>query len=79
MMVEQNTMAAKTVSKKSQKRDAPREMNFLTINGMTLSLGDLRKADFSQLHDPKASVKSIQNWAIQLSNILRGFAEDQND
>ena len=79
MMAEQNTMAGKTESKKSQKRDAPREMNFLTINGMTLSLGDLRKADFAQLHNPKASVKSIQAWAIQLSNILRGFSEENAD
>lgn len=72
-------MAGKTVSRKSQRRDAPREMNFLTINGMTLSLGDLRKVDFAQLQDPKASVKSIQAWAIQLNNILRGFAEASNE
>lgn len=72
-------MAGKTESKKSQRRDAPQEMNFLTINGMTLSLGDLRKSDFSQLHDPKASVKSIQAWAIQLNNIIRGFAEVNSD
>ena len=54
-------------------------MNFLTINGMTLSLGDLRKADFAALEDPKASVKSIQAWAIQLNTILRGFAEEHNE
>lgn len=78
-MAECKTMAGKTDNKKTQKRDAPQEMNFLTINGMTLSLGDLRKADFSQLQDPKASVKSIQAWAIQLNNILRGFAEDHSD
>ncbi len=68
-------MAGKTERKKSQKRDAPQVMNFLNINGMILSLGDLRKADFSELEDPKASVKSIQEWAIQVSNILRGFSK----
>lgn len=68
-------MAGNTERKKSQKRDAPQVMNFLNINGMTLSLGDLRKADFSELEDPKASVKSIQEWAIQVSNILRGFSK----
>ena len=72
-------MAGNTERKKSQKRDAPRVMNFLNINGMTLSLGDLRKADFSELENPKASVKSIQAWAIQLSNILRGFAEENGN
>lgn len=68
-------MAGKNEDKKPQRRDAPKSMNFLTINGMTLSLGDIRKTDFSELHNPKASVKSIQAWAIQLSNILRGYAE----
>lgn len=72
-------MAGKTENKRAQKREAPREMNFITINGMTFSLGDLRKADFSQLQDPKASVKSIQAWAIQVNNILRGFSEDHSD
>jgi hypothetical protein len=67
-------MAGNTERKKTQKRAAPQVMNFLNINGMTLSLGDLRKADFSEIEDPKASVKSIQEWAIQVSNILRGFS-----
>lgn len=67
-------MAVKTGIKKSKKRDSPLAMNFLTINGMTLSLGDLRKADFSQLPNPKASVKSIQDWCVQVGNILRGFS-----
>ena len=74
MRVELRTMAGNTERKKPQKRSAPQVMNFLNINGMTLSLGDLRKADFSGLEDPKASVKSIQEWAIQVSNILRGFS-----
>lgn len=72
-------MSGKSENKNGSKRDAPRVLNFLTINGMTLSLGDLRKADFSALEDPKASVKSIQSWAIQLNNILRGFAEEHNE
>jgi hypothetical protein len=54
-------------------------MNFLNINGMTLSLGDLRKSDFSAVEDPKCSVKSLQTWAIQLNNILRGFSQAQED
>lgn len=68
-------MAARTGTTKSQKRDVPLNMNFLTINGMTLSLGDLRKIDFSQLKDPNASVKSIQAWCIQVGDILRGFSQ----
>ena len=68
-------MATKTAEKKSAKRDAPKIMNFLTINGSVYTLGDLRKTDFSALEDPKASVKSIQAWAIQLNNILRGFSQ----
>lgn len=70
-------MATKTADKKSAKRDAPQIMNFLTVNGSVYALGDLRKADFSTLEDPKASVKSIQAWAIQLNNILRGFSQEQ--
>lgn len=69
-------MSTKETEKKNSKRDAPAIVNFLSINGMTLSLGDLRKADFSAIEDPKASVKSIQAWAIQLNNILRGFSEN---
>ena len=72
-------MAGNTDKKKSQKRDVPQVMNFLNINGMTLSLGDLRKADFSELKNPQASVKSIQAWAVQLNNVLRGFAQGAND
>lgn len=34
-----------------------------------------RTADFAELEDPKASVKSIQAWAINLNNILRGFSQ----
>ena len=64
-----------TAEEKCGKRDTPKLMNFLTINGMTLSLGDLRKADFASLEDPKASVNSLKAWAIQLNNILRGFSE----
>lgn len=67
-------MANKTTKKKVASRENPRVMNFLNINGMTLSLGDLRKADFSALEDPKCSVKSLQAWAIELNNILRGFS-----
>lgn len=70
-------MAIKTTKRKVASRENPKVMNFLNINGMTLSLGDLRKADFSSVEDPKASVKSIQAWAIQLNNILRGFSQVQ--
>lgn len=73
-------MASKrSLSKKSSHRDTPQIMNFFQVNGMTYSLGDIRKADFSALGNPKASVKSIQDWAIQLSNILRGFELDESD
>ena len=70
-------MSTKSTEKKSGKRDNPRIMNFLTVGGMTLSLGDLRKADFSALQDPKASVNSLKTWAIQLNNILRGFSQEE--
>lgn len=72
-------MAGKNKDKKPQRRDVPQAMNFLTINGMTLSLGNIRKEDFSKLHNPKASVKSIQAWAVQVSNILRGYSEAGTD
>lgn len=70
-------MATKATTRKSASRDAPKITNFLNINGNLFSLGDLRKADFSSVEDPKASVKSIQAWAIQLNNILRGFSQTQ--
>lgn len=69
------TRATKSASAKGTKRDTPKVMNFFQINGTTFSLGDLRKTDFSQIQDPSASVKSIQAWAIQLNNILRGFEQ----
>lgn len=69
-------MPGKTVKKRTQKREAPKVMNFFTIKDTTYALGDLRKSDFATLEDPKASVKSIQAWAIQLNNILRGFSEE---
>ena len=68
-------MAKNGTSARSKKRDTPKPVNFLNINGIALSLGDLRKADFSAITDPKASVNSLREWAIQLNNILRGFAE----
>lgn len=69
-------MCRKTTKRKSSKRDSPPlPVNFITINGMTLSLGDLRKVDFSSIHDPKASVKSLQETMVALLGVLRGFAE----
>lgn len=71
-------MATKrTAVKKSEKRDAPNIINFFNVNGITYALGDLRKADFSMLDDPKASVNSLREWAIQLNNILRGAVQDK--
>lgn len=71
---------ARAAKSKSAKRDTPpKVMNFFQINGTTFSLGDLRKSDFSQIDDPKCSVKSIQTWAIQLNNILRGFAQQSEE
>ena len=72
-------MATKATSSKKAKKDTPKVMNFFQINGTTFSLGDLRKADFSLVENPKASVKSIQAWAIQLNNILRGFSQVQEE
>lgn len=68
-------MCKKTSKKRTSKRDAVNIANFLNINGMTISLGDLRKADFSQIADPKASVKSCQETLIAILNVLRGFSE----
>lgn len=59
--------------------DAPRIVNVININGSNYSLGDLRHADFSSLEDPKASVKSIQAWAISLNNILRDSAQQAEE
>ena len=69
-------MAVKSTSKKSSKRDVPKVVNCFNINGTAFSLGDLRKSDFRAIEDPKASVKSIQAWAIQINNILRGFEQE---
>ena len=68
-------MARKPVNRSSSKRDAIPNVNFLTINGMTVSLGDIRKADFSAIPNPKASVKSCQDTLISILNVLRGFSE----
>jgi hypothetical protein len=51
-------------------------MDFLTINGMTLSLGDLRKADFSGVEIPKSTVSSIVKWATQITAILQGITKE---
>lgn len=73
-------MAQKTVKKttraKVAKREAPKKMDFLTINGMTLSLGDLRKADFSGVEIPKSTVSSIVKWATQITSILQGITQE---
>ena len=54
----------------------PQTVNVLNINGNLYSLGDLRKADFSDLEDPNATVKSIVAWAKQLNMILKGISSD---
>ena len=72
-------MSTKASSSKSAKRDTPKVMNFFKVNGTVFSLGDLRKADFSEIEDPKASIKSLQAWAIALNNILRGFAQEASN
>ena len=41
----------------------------------TLEVGDLFSADFQDLEDPAASVKSIVAWAKQLNRILKGISE----
>jgi hypothetical protein len=63
--------------KKNSRRDVPVVVNNLVINGQACSLGDLRKADFAAVHDPKASVISIQKTLIEILDILRG-GEDAN-
>ena len=68
-------MCKKTTKKITSKRDAVHIANFLNINGMTISLGDLRKVDFSQIANPKASVKSCQETLIAILNVVRGFSE----
>lgn len=68
-------MCRKTSNKRTAKRDSAHIANFLNINGMTISLGDLRKADFSQIANPKASVKSCQETLIAILDVLRGFSE----
>ena len=55
----------------------PQTVNVLNINGNLFSFGDLRKADFSSLEDPAASVKSLVAWAKQLNGILRGIPSQE--
>ena len=62
---------------KSGRRDAPVVVNKIVVGGLECQLGDLRKADFANIHDPKAAVNSIQQTLIAILNILRG-AEDSN-
>ena len=72
--------AAKAKNRKGGRRDTPTLIaNFLNINGSSYVLGDLHKSDFSEIDDPKASVKSLQEWAISINNILRGFAQEENN
>ena len=68
-------MCKRTSSKKASARTGPLPTNFININGLLLSLGDLRKADFSQIKNPKASVISCQKTLIEILDVLRGFAE----
>lgn len=58
-----------------EKKEAPKNVNFLTINGLTLSIGDLRKVDFQSLEDPKSSVNSLVAWAKKVNAILKGVSE----
>lgn len=72
-------MAKTTTSKRSSKRDAtPNNVNFLTINGLTLALGDLRKRDFSGLVHAKPTVKDNTAVLNQIVDLLRGFTDDAN-
>ena len=68
-------MCKKATKKRTVVRDNPAPLNFITINGMTLSLGDLRKADFSSIPNPKASVNSLTETMTAILDILRGFSE----
>ena len=68
-------MARKIVRREASKRDAIPNVNFLTIGGLTVSLGDIRKSDFSSIKNPKASVKSCQDTLIAILDVLRGFSE----
>jgi hypothetical protein len=68
--------ATRTKRATANKREAPKKMDFLTINGMTLSLGDLRKADFSGVEIPKSTVSSIVKWATQITAILQGITKE---
>lgn len=79
-LIRSTAMATRrNIEKKGTKRDAPNIMNFFNINGMLYSLGDVRKSEFANIEDPKASVKSIQAWAIQINNILRGFPQESSN
>ena len=57
----------------------PQTVNVLNINGNLFSLGDLRKADFSSVEDPAASVKSLVAWAKQLNRILKGISAEESE
>lgn len=72
-------MCKRSSKSKSVARDGTvQPVNFITINGMTLSLGDLRKADFSSIPNPKASVNSLKETVTAILDILRGFSEGSN-
>lgn len=53
-------------------------VNHIRIGNVTYNLGDLRKADFDGIPDPKASVKSCQTTLIAILNILRGHEDEES-
>ena len=69
-MSEKKSSAARSVG---AKRDtAAKIVNFLNIDGINVSLGDIRKSEFASVEDPAASVKALVAWAKEINKILRG-------
>lgn len=64
-----------TKRKSSSKRDAaPKVVNTLVIDGVTYSLGNLRKTDFSSLSHADTSIKSNTAVINQIVDLLKGVA-----
>ena len=59
-----------------RKRNAtPQRVVKITVGSQTWDLGDIFKADFANISDPKCSVKSVQETLVAVLNVLRGYSE----
>ncbi len=69
-MSEKKSSAKRSVG--AQRDSSAKIVNFLNIDGINVSLADIRKSEFANVEDPAASVKALVAWAKQINAILKG-------